>query len=243
MRRLVMLLVGAFAVAAGTAHATARTTLTVYAASSLTDVFPAIDPAPHYSFAGSDTLAAQIRAGAPADVFASANTALPRQLHAAGLLTKPVVFTRNALVLVVPRKNPAHIHSPRDLARPGVTLVVAGPTVPVGAYTARVLARLGLSRVLKHVVSREVDVRTVLTKVALGEADAGFVYATDAKTVAGRVLTLRLPARAQPNVEYAVGIVVPSAHRAQAQAWIARLLASRAQARLRAAGFLSRVQK
>ena len=131
-------------------------------------------------------LAAQIQQGAPADVFASANTALPQQLYGEGLVEKPVVFTRNALILIVPKSNPAHIRSVYDLTRDGVKLVVAAPGVPVGDYTRTVLHNLGLDAALANVVSHETDVREVLAKVALGEADAGFVYTTDARTVQAR---------------------------------------------------------
>jgi molybdate transport system substrate-binding protein len=105
--------------------AAARSPVTVFAAASLTDVFPRIDPAARYSFAGSNALAAQIQLGAPADVFASANTTLPQQLYRQGLVDKPVVFTRNALVLIVPRSNPAGIHGVYDLKRAGIELVQA----------------------------------------------------------------------------------------------------------------------
>jgi molybdate transport system substrate-binding protein len=225
------------------ADAAATAKLTVYAASSLTDVFPSVDPAPRYAFGGSNTLAAQIRQGAPADVFASANTTLPSQLHATGLCSKPVVFTRNALVIVVPKANPARIHSVYDLARPGVKLDIAGPGVPVGSYTLQVLRNMKLSApVLKNVVSRETDVREVLAKVGLGEADAGFVYSTDAKTVPGRVTALRLPARAQPNVQYGICVVATSRNRRDAEAFVARVLSRAGQAKLVAAGFLPRVK-
>ncbi|HZT92187.1 MAG TPA: molybdate ABC transporter substrate-binding protein [Gaiellaceae bacterium] len=243
MRRLALLAAVAALVAVGTAEAAGRTPLTVYAASSLTNVFPQIDAQEHYSFAGSNTLAAQIEQGAPADVFASANMAIPLQLYAKGLVTKPVVFTRNALVLIVPASNPAAIHSVYDLRRPGIRLVVAAPTVPVGAYTLQVLQNMALTSVLSNVVSREADVRDVLAKVALGEADAGFVYSTDARTAQGRVRVIRIPAWAQPKVQYGVCVVKASAHRAQAQAWVARLLGRQAQAKLLAAGFLPRAKR
>src|SRR5439155_10247042 len=155
--------------------------LTIFAAASLTNVFPQIDKKPRYSFAGSNALAAQIKQGAPADVFASANTSIPQQLYDAGLVEKPVVFTRNALILIVPKSNPARIHSVYDLRRDGVKLVVAAPGVPVGDYTRVVLHNLNLDDALGNVVSNESDVREVLAKVALGEADAGFVYTTDAR--------------------------------------------------------------
>jgi molybdate transport system substrate-binding protein len=234
----------AFALVAGTAVAASRAQLTVYAAASLSDVFPKIDPAQRYSFGGSNALAAQIAQGAPADVFASANTALPQQLFAKGLCSKPVVFTRNTLVIVVPKSNPANIHSVYDLAKQGVRVVVAGPGVPVGSYTLQILKNMNLSSaVLKNVVSQETDVREVLAKVALGEADAGFVYSTDARTVPGQVTVLKVPAWAQPKVQYGVCIVSRSANKTDAQAFVNRLVGKAAQARLLAAGFLPRLKK
>jgi molybdate transport system substrate-binding protein len=243
MRRLVLTMLLALTVAGGSAAAAGRVTLNVYAAASLTDVFPAIDPAERYSFAGSNTLAAQIAQGAPADVFASANTTLPEQLFAKGLVTKPVVFTRNTLVLIVPTSNPAGIQSVYDLRRSGVKLVVAAPAVPVGGYTLQILKNMALSSVLQNVVSREADVREVLAKVALGEADAGFVYSTDARTVAGKVTVLKLPAWAQPKVQYGIAVVTKSPNRSAAQAYVTKLLGKPAQAKLIAAGFLPRIKK
>jgi molybdate transport system substrate-binding protein len=226
------------------AGAVARAQLTVYAAASLTDVFPRIDRGQRYSFGGSNQLAAQIQQGAPADVFASANTSLPNQLYAKGLCSKPVVFTRNTLVVVVPRSNPAGIRSVYDLTKQGVKLVVAGPGVPVGSYTLQVLRNMNLSAaVQKNVVSQETDVREVLSKVALGEADAGFVYATDAKTVSTRVTTIKVPAWAQPKVQYGICVVGASAHKADAQAFVKRVLSPAGQAKLLAAGFLPRVKR
>jgi len=212
--------------------------LTIFAAASLTNVFPQIDPAQTYSFSGSNALAAQIRQGAPADVFASANVSIPQQLYAEGLVEKPVVFTRNALILIVPKSNPAHIHSVYDLRRSGVKLVVAAPGVPVGDYTRTVLHNLGLDDALANVVSNETDVREVLAKVALGEADAGFVYTTDARTVKGKVATIGIRWSAQPIVQYAIAVVSSSPNKAVARAWVRRLLGKAAQAKLREAGFL-----
>ena len=243
MRRLVALALVAAAVAAGSASAAGKATLNVYAASSLTDVFPKIDPSARYSFGGSNTLAAQIQQGAPADVFASANTSIPEQLYAKGLVAKPVVFTRNTLVLIVPASNPAGIRSVYDLRRSGIKLDVAAPTVPVGSYTVQILKNLALSAVYGSAVSQETNVREVLAKVALGEADAGFVYATDAKTVPGKVKVLTLPAWAQPKVQYGVAVVTASKNRAAAQAWVNRLLGKAAQRKLVAYGFLPRVKK
>jgi molybdate transport system substrate-binding protein len=218
----------------------AAATLTVFAAASLTNVLPQIDATQQYSFGGSNTLAAQIRQGAPADVFASANTSIPQQLYADGLVEKPVVFTRNALILIVPKSNPANIHSVYDLRRDGVKLDVAAPGVPVGDYTRTVLHNLGLDSVLSNVVSNETDVREVLAKVALGEADAGFVYTTDARTVRSKVATIGIRWSAQPIVQYAVAVVKSSLHKAAARAFVTKLLRPIAQQRLQAAGFLPR---
>ncbi|HVH51867.1 MAG TPA: molybdate ABC transporter substrate-binding protein, partial [Gaiellaceae bacterium] len=123
-------------------------------------------------------------------MYASANTKLPQALYDAGLVEKPVVFTRNELIVIVPKSNPAHIRTVSDLAKPGVKLDIAAAGVPVGDYTRTVLHNLGLDSALSNVVSQETDVREVLAKVALGEADAGFVYTTDARTVKGKVATI-----------------------------------------------------
>jgi molybdate transport system substrate-binding protein len=212
--------------------------LTIFAAASLTNVFPQITPKETYSFGGSNALAAQIQQGAPADVFASANTSIPFQLYDQGLVERPVLFTRNQLVVIVPKSNPANIHSVADLAKPGVKLVVAATGVPVGDYTRTVLKNMNLSNVLNNVVSNESDVRNVLAKVALGEADAGFVYMTDARTVKGKVSTIGIRWTAQPRVSYAVAVVSSSRHKAAARAFVKMLLGKRAQAKLVAAGFL-----
>jgi molybdate transport system substrate-binding protein len=239
-RRLAVAIALAAAVTAATASAASRTTLTVYAAASLTDALPKIDSAERYSFGGSNTLAAQISQGAPADVFASANLALPEQLHAKGLVTRPYVFTHNTLVLIVPRANPARIHSVSDLRKPDVKLVIADAGVPVGSYTLQVLKTMRMADVLDNVVSRESDVREVLAKVALGEADAGFVYSTDARTVPRKVTVLRLPVWARPNVAYGIAVVTASTHRAAAAAYVRKLLQAPAQKTLLAFGFLPR---
>jgi molybdate transport system substrate-binding protein len=212
--------------------------LTIFAAASLTNVFPQIAPKQHYSFAGSNALAAQIQQGAPADVFASANTSIPFHLYDHGLVEKPLIFTRNELIVIVPRSNPAGIHSVADLAKPGVKLVVAAPGVPVGDYTRTVLHTMKLDSVLQNVVSNETDVREVLAKVALGEADAGFVYLTDARTVRGKVATIGIRWSAQPRVSYAVAVVRASKHKAAARVFVRTLLGKAAQRKLRAAGFL-----
>ena len=235
---IALLTAGGAAARSATQTSTRVTGITVYAAASLTDVFPKIDSGPKYSFGASSTLAAQITQGAPADVFASANTTIPAQLFAKGLAQKPFVFTRNQLVLVVPTSNPAGIRSVYDLKKPGVKLVIAAPAVPVGSYTLQVLKQMGLTSVLANVVSRESDVRSVLSKVALGEADAGFVYSTDARTVPGKVRVFKIPAWAQPKVTYGMAIVSSSNNKAAAQQFIKRVLSKAGQKKMLAAGFL-----
>jgi molybdate transport system substrate-binding protein len=240
---LLALLAGPAASSTRRPQRTAATQLTVYAAASLTDVFPAIDPNEKYSFGGSNTLATQIQQGAPADVFASANMKLPTQLNEKGLCSKPVVFTRNTLVVVVPKSNPAHIHNIYDLTKSGVKIDIAGSGVPVGSYTLQILKNMNLSAaVLKNVVSQETDVREVLAKVALGEADAGFVYSTDAKTVPGKVTVIKVPAWAQPKVQYGICVVSKSDQKAAALAFIKKVLSKAGQKKLHQFGFLARVK-
>jgi molybdate transport system substrate-binding protein len=232
-----VVVVGAGGAAAKSSHAAAG--VTVYAAASLTDVFPAIDNGNTYSFAGSNALATQIQNGAPADVFASANTTIPAQLYAQGLVEKPVVFTRNTLVIVVPKSNPAGIHSIYDLAKPGVKIDIANSAVPVGSYTVQVLNQMGLAApVLANVVSQETDVRTVLSKVQLGQADAGFVYSTDAETVPGQVSVINVPAWAQPKIAYAMAVVTKSPNQAAAQAFVNEVMSKAGQAEMLKYGFL-----
>lgn len=227
--------------AAGAIASPARSTagVTVYAAASLTDVFPAIEPSATYSFGGSNALATQITNGAPADVFASANTSLPLQLFAQGVVEKPVVFTRNTLVVVVPKSNPANIHSVYDLGNTGVKVDVAAPAVPVGSYTTQVLGQMNLtSKVTPNIVSQETDVRTVLTKVQTGQADAGFVYATDAQSAGGQVTVIKVPAWAQPKVAYGMAVVTRSPNQDAAKAFIAKVMSKQGQALMLKYGFL-----
>jgi molybdate transport system substrate-binding protein len=211
--------------------------LTVYAAASLTDVFEAIDSSARFNFAGSDDLATQLREGAKADVYAAASPRYPQELFAEGLVERPRTFALNRLVLIVPRDNPRAVESLADLGAPGVKLVIGAEGVPVGDYTRDVLERAGRSDVLRSVVSEEEDVRGVLGKVALGEADAGFVYATDVAAAAEDVRAIELPAAAQATIEYQVAVVQDAASRDAALAFVNTLLAEQGRSSLRAAGF------
>jgi molybdate transport system substrate-binding protein len=211
---------------------------TVLAAASLTEVLPSIDPDARISFGGSNQLAQQARQGFPFDVFLSASPVYTRALFAEGLVRKPTPFATNSLVLIVPRRNPARIATVEDLARrPTLRLVVAGPKVPIGLYTREVLKRLGLLRVLRKTVSQEPDVKGIVGKVALGEADAGFVYATDARPVTAKVRVIRLPRRSQPTVVYEAAIAARPRDLEAAQAFLIALLGADGRRELRAAGF------
>jgi molybdate transport system substrate-binding protein len=214
------------------------TRVTVYAAASLTEVFPKLDGGPRYSFAGSDQLATQIEQGAPADVFASASPKQAELLHHDGFLRRPVVFATNKLVVIVPRNNPARLRSVYDLRRSGVKVVVGTPTVPVGSYTRQLLDALGIgSAVMKNVVDEESDVKGIVAKIALGEGDAGFVYKTDVKAVRGKVSVLTIPGWAQPPIRYEIGVVRSTKHLIGARAFIHRVTSLRGRRVLVLAGF------
>jgi len=233
---LVAALMLAVGLAAGAAEG--EDPATVYAAASLTDVLPRIGPETRFQFAGSNQLAIQIRQGAPADVFASASPVYTQALYREGLIERPRTFATNTLVLAVPRSNPAKLKTIADLAkRPKLRLVVAGPKVPVGLYTRQVLQRLGLLRVLRKTVSQEADVKGIVGKLALGEADAGFVYATDAKAASGRLTAIPIPKRGQPSVRYELAVVARTKHMDAAWAFVADVLGASGRRELTRAGF------
>jgi molybdate transport system substrate-binding protein len=228
----------------------ASVTLHVFAAASLTDAFREIAAAyekahpgvrVELNFAGSQMLRTQIEQGAPADVFASADVVHAEALGRAGLLGPRRLFARNALVVVVPAAG-GKVGRLADLAGPGVKIVIAGPSVPAGRYTSEVLARLGAdpafaARLQANVVSHETNVRAVLSKVVLGEADAGFVYATDAAAAKGKVRILEIPPRDNVTSEYPIAAVSRSAAPGPAQHFIALVMGAEGQAILRKHGF------
>jgi molybdate transport system substrate-binding protein len=220
------------------ASLSAAAPLTVFAAASLTGAFPRIDRAARYSFAGSDQLALEIRQGAPADIYASASAKYTQLAYRDGYVLKPVVFARNKLIVLLPRSNPARIRTVYDLRRPGVKIVIGDKGVPIGTYTRHILDTLGIvADVTKNVVSEETDVKGIVSKVALGEADAGFVYRTDAKPVASRTHSVPLPDWAQPPIRYELAVVRTSTHRAAARAFVAKVLSKRGRLLLSSAGF------
>jgi molybdate transport system substrate-binding protein len=211
---------------------------TVLAAASLTKVFPEIAPQAKYTFGGSGALETDIEQGAPADVFAAASSKQPAALLAKGLVDKPVEFATNKLVLIVPKDNPAHITSVSDITRPGVKLVICDATVPCGDYARNAFKNLGITAAaMKNVVSQTTDVTQTVAEVALGQADAGFVYITDADAAGSKVKAISLPAQAKPDAQDVIAVVKSAPHPAAARAFVAAILSSAGQAKLRAAGF------
>ena len=240
MRRMLVaaVLVGAVALLTGFTTKLTNSAATVYAAASLAEVLPKVSPASRFQFAGSNQLALQLARGAPADVFGSASPVYTQGLFRDGVVEKPRTFATNSLVLAVPRSNPAKIRSVFDLGkRPSLKLLVAGQKVPIGMYAREVLKRLALLRVLRKAVSQEPDVKGIVGKLALGEADAGFVYATDVRAASTRLIAIPLPKRSQPSVRYEVAVVKGAQNREAALELVADLLGTDGRRELRNAGF------
>jgi molybdate transport system substrate-binding protein len=211
--------------------------LTVYAAASLTEVFERLDADARFNFAGSDELATQLREGAEADVYAAASPRYPDELRAEGLLEQPRIFATNRLVLIVPRDNPARIASLDDLGRDGIKLVIGAEGVPIGDYTRAVLEKAGREDLLDRAVSEEEDVKGVVGKVALGEAEAGFVYATDARAAGDDLRAVELRPPIQTRVEYPIALVRGSDQADEAGEFVSRLFSPEGRQLLREAGF------
>ncbi len=233
--------IGLPAVQAAAAHPTAQAAasrVTVLAAASLTKVFPSIDPRPRFTFGGSGMLEKQIQQGAPADVFAAASPKQTTQLYNAGLVYKPIEFTTNTLVMIVPRDNPGHIRSVNDITRRGIKIVVCNSTVPCGDYATAAFANLGISAAAgRNIVSQQTDVTQVVAQISAGQGDVGFAYITDAKASNGKVKAISLPAKAKPYALYQIAIVKATKNRLAARAFIKEIMSKRGQGLLRAAGF------
>jgi molybdate transport system substrate-binding protein len=233
------LTIALLAIAAALAVPAGAQALTLYAAASLRDAFPKIDGSPTYSFLGSNQLQAQIERGAPADVFASASPAEPAALFRAGLCTRPVTFATNVVVLITPKGNPSQVRSVYSLRTGSRRVSVGTPCVPVGAYTRQILARLRLTSILRtNRVSLDPNVTAITSKVALGSADAGFVYTTDARAVADRTEVVALPKWAQPPVRYGMCVVRRAGvDTAAANAFIAKVRSTNGRRILKSYGF------
>jgi len=205
----------------------------------MTTVLPELDSSNTYSFGSTGTLAAQITNGAPADVLMAANTTTAASLYASGIVEKPVNYTRNTLAVVVPKANPAGIKSIYDLTKPGLKIDEAASSVPVGSYTVQVLNQMGLNAAVQaNVVSQETSDANVVSKVALGQVDAGFVYLSDYVIDPAHLTLIKVPAWAQPKITYSMAIVTKSPNQKAAQAWIAKVLSPAGQAIFVKDGFL-----
>jgi molybdate transport system substrate-binding protein len=236
MRLRLALLLAAAVVLAAPAAAQA---FTVYGAASLSSAFPQIDRSPRYNFAGSNQLQLQIERGAPADLFASASPAEAQALFREGKCSRPVTFATNILVVVTPRNNPARLRSVYGLRTGRHRLAVGTAGVPIGAYTRQLLRRMQLSSILTtNTVSLEPNVNSIVAKVGLGSADAGFAYFSDWKAAASRLNRINLPKWAQPPVRYQMCVVRRAgADTASAHRFMQRVLSSRGQSILKRFGF------
>jgi molybdate transport system substrate-binding protein len=219
-------------------------TVTVFAAASLTTTFTRLGKefeAAHpgatvaFSFAGSSDLVSQLTAGAPADVFASADEKNMTKAKDAGVIEgAPTDFATNVLAIAVPPGNPAHVKSFADLASPSVKTVVCAPQVPCGAATAAVEKASGVTLAP---VSQESSVTDVLGKVISGEADAGVVYATDVKGAGAKVASVPFPEAAKTVNVYPIATVAHAPNPEGAKAFAAFVTGPAGRSALRAAGF------
>jgi molybdate transport system substrate-binding protein len=232
---------------------TREATLVIFAAASLRDVFTVIanefeklhpGVTVSFNFAGTQELRTQIEHGATPDVFASADQQHMIDLTRQGLVRDPVVFARNEPVLIVSRQSAHSIRSLSDL--PSADRIVIGtPEVPIGRYTLQILDRAGASlgadfraRVEAKIVSRELNVRQVLTRVRLGEAQAGIVYRTDAISAAADIEIVTIPPDINVIAEYPAALVSAAVHTTLARAWVDLLVSAQGQRTLQLSGFL-----
>ncbi|MEC4018818.1 molybdate ABC transporter substrate-binding protein [Streptomyces sp. H27-D2] len=232
---------GAKASASGSGSGAPKADLTVLAASSLTDVFKTAGAAYEkkhpgtrvkFSFAGSQELAAQVKQGAPADALVTADTKTMDGLKAdAGA---PTVIAKNRLVIAAGEGNPKKIDGLKDLADTKLKVVLAAPEVPVGRYSEQILTA---QKIDVKPVSQEPNVRAVLSKVELGEADAGLVYRTDAATATGKVDAIAIPDDQNAVASYPAATLKTSEHTAAASAFVKWLSTPEAQKILQNAGF------
>ncbi|HEU5153291.1 MAG TPA: molybdate ABC transporter substrate-binding protein [Gemmatimonadales bacterium] len=235
------------------------TTLTVFAAASLTEPFSRLGKrfeADHpgatvrFNFAGSQQLVLQIQQGAKADVFASADERWMQTAKDSGLVEgNPVLFARNELVVVVPVANPAGIKRLQDLSRSGIKLVLAAEAVPVGRYTREMLAKLSSQpgfgpkygqQVLANVASYEDNVKGVIAKVQLGEADAGVVYRSDATgSAASQISILAIPEAANVIASYPIAVLRGAPSPELARAFVELVESATGQESLKKSGFIA----
>lgn len=241
-----------------TPTAASAVSLNVFAAASLTESFK--EMATNYqkahanvklvfNFAGSQALVQQMTSGAPSDVFASADQANMKKASDAGLVTSSQVFAKNRLVVIIPTSNPGKINTLKDLANKGVKIDTEASSVPAGKYSLQVLDNLGKSAdygttyesaVKANFVSQEDNVKAVVQKVQLGEADAGFVYKTDVTAaVASKVQVIDIPDNFNVIASYPIAVTKNSTHQSDAQAFVQFVLSPDGQAVLTKYKFLA----
>lgn len=244
---LALLLAGGLALAGcgSSSGSDSGTTLTVFAAASLTESFDQLRTgfeAAHpgttvaLSYGGSSTLAEQINQGAPADVFASASVRTMQTVTDAGNAAgTPVTFADNVLTIVTPPGDTA-VSSLADLAGSDVAVVLCDPAVPCGAVADSMFSAAGVT---PHVVSREADVKSVLAKVESGDADAGIVYVTDAKAAGDQVRQVQIPASQNKSTQYQIVAVKDAPNAALADDWVALVTGDEGRSVLKEHGFAS----
>jgi molybdate transport system substrate-binding protein len=232
-------------------------TITIFGAASLAEYLDAIKPIFEKSHpdvtvrintAGTGQLRVQIEQGAPADVFMSADTQNMDTLLAAGRVSKPSVFCRNRITVIIPKANPGHIESLADLAKPNLQLVIGAAEVPVGKYTRTVIQNMDASgaygkdfgkRVLANVRSEEPSVKPVVTKVSLGEADGGFCYISDVTPVVRpKVRALRIPDKENVVAVYPIAVLSDSKQKSLAEDFVKLVFSPDGQKLLAKHGFL-----
>ena len=220
--------------------------LNVFGAASLTEAFTdeqatlkTQDPSLHltYNFAGSQALVTQIKNGAPADVFASADQKNMKMLSDAGLVETPEVFARNQLEIAVAPGNPKHIASLADLEKPGVILVLEDPSVPAGNYARQAFQKAGLPA--PQPKSNELDVKSTLAKLTSGDADAVVVYTTDVKAAGDKVQGVPIPAADNVIATYPIAAIKGTKNQAAAEAFVNEIVHGTGQQALQARGFLA----
>ncbi len=233
--------------------------VTVFAAASLTEAFGKIGAAFEaanpgakvvFNFAGSSALRTQLSQGARADVFASADEVnMEKAIKDGSIAGDPKVFVRNRLVIITPAQQKVEVKEPKDLAKPGLKLVIAQKEVPVGNYSRQSFDKMEqdasfgsgfAAKVLANVVSEEANVKAVATKVQLGEADAGVVYSTDVTpAIRAQVKVIEIPEGFNLIARYPIAIVKGASNQAAAQAFIDYVFSPAGQAELKSHGFLS----
>jgi molybdate transport system substrate-binding protein len=219
--------------------------LNVFAAASLTSAFNAAktalvsaDPGLSltFNYAGSNTLVTQIQQGAPVDVFASADQKNMDKLVTAGLVDTPVTFAKNKLEIAVAPGNPKHITSLQDLAKPGLTVVLEATGVPAGDYTRQVEQQLSVNITPKSLAP---DVKTAITTVTSGEADATVVYVTDVAAAGSKVSGVSIPDNLQPAITYPIAVVKATHNKAAADGFVQSAVSGDVQKALIAQGFIA----